>query len=604
MLEERGTVYVAGNPDAYPVEYFDKDSGTYRGILPDLLEEFSQETGIQVEYYHPGEEDQREHLAKNLQVDLVSGYGPGDSLPSRVKELTVFVTQQDGEESSWSLGVTGTAPEELVTELSDFLSTVSQEEITGSLLQEVSVPQSNTSLLWTAVGLALALVMMGTALILVIRKYRKRLNRAQEDLEADAVTGLGNHEYLHHYFHQYVNDNNRILYSLVYFYVDTDRLRRLSSSEETEEFLRYCGAVLQEYTGDADILARVGDRGFVLLKLLGNSEGLPDWITPIFDRVREYTRLFSKPYEVGVYAGVYPLKESDRELDAMLISAKETALLAQREGQDYMICSQGILELIARERQLQAGLEQAFLRKEFLLYLQFYVDAVTKQVVGGEALSRWNHPQRGLLGPDKFVPLMERENMISRLDYYCLEEVCAFLQDLCSQGVETFFISCNVSRATFAAGDFAQRCLEILERYHFPRELLILELTESVSVKDMGQTKANMEALMDSGISVALDDFGEGFTSFYDLQKYPVKGLKLDKGLVDGALTPSGRAILRAMIQVGHELGMTILAEGVENDSQAQALVDLKCDVIQGFRYYVPLPDWEARRRILELFGA
>lgn len=295
MLEERGTVYVAGNPDAYPVEYFDKDSGTYRGILPDLLEEFSQETGIQVEYYQPGEEDQREHLAKNLQVDLVSGYGSGDSLPSRVKELTVFVTQQDGEESSWSLGVTGAAPEELMTELSDFLSTVSQEEITGSLLQEVSVPQSNTSLLWTAVGLALALVVMGTALILVIRKYRKRLNRAQEDLEADAVTGLGNHEYLHHYFHQYVNDNNRILYSLVYFYVDTDRLRRLSSSEETEEFLRYCGAVLQEYTGDADILARVGDRGFVLLKLLGNSEGLPDWITPIFDRVREYTRLFSKP---------------------------------------------------------------------------------------------------------------------------------------------------------------------------------------------------------------------------------------------------------------------------------------------------------------------
>ena len=109
---------------------------------------------------------------------------------------------------------------------------------------------------------------------------------------------------------------------------------------------------------------------------------------------------------------------------------------------------------------------------------------------------------------------------------------------------------------------------------------------------------------MDSGISVALDDFGEGFTSFYDLQKYPVKGLKLDKGLVDGALTPSGRAILRAMIQVGHELGMTILAEGVENDSQAQALVDLKCDVIQGFRYCVPLPDWEARRRILELFGS
>lgn len=602
MLEERGTVYVAGNPDAYPVEYFDRDSGTYRGILPELLVEFSQESGIRVEYYQPGEKDQREHLAENLQVDFVSGYGPGESLPSRVRERIVFVTQQDGEESSWSLGITRAAPEELETELSEFLSAVSQEEITGSLLQEVSAPRSLTPWIWTAAGLGLAFAVAATALILVVRRYRKKLNRAREDLEADEVTGLGNHEYLRRYFRQYINDNNRILYSLVYFYVDTDRLRRLSSSEETEEFLRYCGAVLQEYTGDADILARAGDRGFVLLKLLGGSCGLTTEITPIFSRVREYARLFSKPYEVGFYAGVYPLKESDRELDTMLISAGETALLAQREGKDYLVCSPGILERIAREGQLQAGLEQAFLRKEFLLYLQFYVDAVTKQVVGAEALSRWNHPQRGLLGPDKFVPLMEREKMISRLDYYCLEEVCAFLEDLHSQGVETFFISCNVSRATFAAGDFVQRCQGIIGRYRFPRELLILELTESAAVKDMGQIKANMTALKDSGVSVALDDFGEGFTSFYDLQRYPVNGLKLDKGLVDCVLTSSGRAILRAMVRVGHELGMTIMAEGVETDEQAQVLSDLKCDVIQGFHYCVPLPDWEARRRILELF--
>ncbi|MGI6254935.1 MAG: EAL domain-containing protein [Acutalibacter sp.] len=604
MVEERGTVYVAGNPDAYPVEYYDKDTGTYQGILPDLLEKFSQESGIQVVYYQPGEVDRREHLAKNQQVDLVSGYGEGDALPRRTGEVTAFVVQQDGEEAAWSLGVTPAAPETLEEELEAFFAGVSQEEITGSLLETATAPKPSAALLWTAGGLALALVLVVVALAMVVRRYRKKLTRAQQDLEADPVTGLGNGEYLKRYFRQYVNDKNRILYSVVYFYVDTDRLRRLSSSGETEEFLRYCGAVLEEYTGDTDLLAKVGDRGFAILKLLGGSDELHHWIHPIFDRVREYTRLFSKPYEVGITAGVYPLKEADNNLDEMLVSASETARLAQRDGQDYMVCSQGILERIARESQLQAGLEQAFLRKEFQLYLQFYVDAVSKQVVGGEALSRWNHPQRGTLSPGVFVPLMEREKMISRLDYYCLEEVCAFLEDLYKHGVETFFISCNFSRETFAAGDFVQRCREIVERYRFPRELLILELTESASVKNMDQIKTNMMALEESGVSVALDDFGEGFTSFYDLQKYPVNGLKLDKGLVDCATTPSGRAILRAMIQVGHELGMTILAEGVENDGQAQVLEELNCDVIQGFHYCVPLPDWEARRRILELFPA
>ena len=106
------------------------------------------------------------------------------------------------------------------------------------------------------------------------------------------------------------------------------------------------------------------------------------------------------------------------------------------------------------------------------------------------------------------------------------------------------------------------------------------------------------------GVSIALDDFGEGFTSFYDLQKYQIDGIKLDKGLIDNMFSKSGNAILRAMVQVGHSLNMTILAEGVETDEQAEELKAIGCDVIQGFCFFVPMPDWEAKDRILkEFFG-
>ena len=195
---------------------------------------------------------------------------------------------------------------------------------------------------------------------------------------------------------------------------------------------------------------------------------------------------------------------------------------------------------------------------------------------------------------------MEREKMISRLDYYCLKEVCFFLESLLEKGVDTFFVSCNFSRETFAAADFAQKVQEILNGFTFPRELLILEITESVSVKNTGQIQQNIIELKKFGVRVALDDFGEGFTSFYDLQKYPIDGIKLDKGLVDHIMTPSGASILKAMIQVGHELNMTILAEGVETDEQVCALQEIHCDVIQGFRFSHPLPRWEATEQIIQ----
>ena len=140
------------------------------------------------------------------------------------------------------------------------------------------------------------------------------------------------------------------------------------------------------------------------------------------------------------------------------------------------------------------------------------------------------------------------------------------------------------------------------ERLSFSKRIADFEITESVSTKNISQIQRNIIALKEYGVRIALDDFGEGFTSFYDLQKYPVDGIKLDKGLIDNITTKNGKAILKTMIQVGHELGVTILAEGVETDEQVQTLQKLHCDVIQGFRFCFPLPDWEAKNKVLEQF--
>lgn len=594
-VEEKTLIYVAGNPDAYPLEYFDKDTQTYAGVIPELLAEFSDQSTYEIVYYEADGTDHREELAQQKQVDLFSGYEAEEEQLENTGVVTLFPG-----ENAYTLYFTEAAPDAFQSNLRAYLEQVSPAEVTGLLMASVETPPNTQGMYWTMGAMGAALLVMAAVLLLTVRRYRRRLKESQQNVETDETTGLGNMEYLERYYKQYINDKNRILYQAVYFYVDTDRLRRLSSGQETDEFLRYCAVVLGEYTQDSDILARVSEHGFIMLKLTGGTDKTDAWLTAILDRIHDYAKLYGKPYETNIYAGIYALRAEDRDLNEIIFQASQGAYGAEKEDCRYLCCSKGMMDQFMQERHLRASIEQAFAQKEFQLYIQFYVDAANFAVVGGEALSRWKHPQKGVLLPSMFIPLMEREKMISRFDYYCLKEVCFFLKGLLKEGVDTFFVSCNFSRDTFAAADFVQKVQEIMNGFTFPRELLILEITESVSVRNAAQIRQNIIALKKYGVRVALDDFGEGFTSFYDLQKYPIDGIKLDKGLVDHVTTPIGTAILKAMIQVGHELNMTILAEGVETDEQVRAQQEIHCDVIQGFRFSHPMPQWEANAQIIQ----
>lgn len=601
-MEDKEIIYVAGNPNVYPLEYYDEDAGTYEGVIPELLHQFSQQSNYQLVYYQEGTRDQREQLAKNRQVDLLSGYTQADEAPSHSQPVTVFNAVWEGEQITYQVYVSDVAPEALKGQLESYFASVDEETLSGtSIHAAVQYPAPN-AFYWSLAGLGLLAAALTAAVILLMRRYRKMLRKARQSIETDEVTGLGNAEYLTRYYKQFVNDKNRILYKICYFYVDTDQLRRLSNNEETNEFLRYAATLLQEYTGDSDILARVSDHGFVLVKLSGSAQTDEEWLTLLITRACAYSEKYQKPFEVHLSAGIYSIKASDRDLNEMVFNASQSARAAAQNGVDYMVCSDQVLQQFLEERRLQADIERALTNQEFELYLQFYVDCGSHRIVGAEALSRWQHPEKGLLTPGRFIPMMEREGKISKLDYYSLEKVCTFLEELVGLGIDTFFISCNFSRDTFAAADFVDNCKKIIGQYQFPRELLIFEITESVSSKNISQLQQNTIALKEYGVKLALDDFGEGFTSFYDLQEYPIDIIKLDKSLIDNMGTERGDAILKAMIRVGHELGVTILAEGVETDDQVETITRLQCDLLQGFRFCYPLPRWEAQKKISQLF--
>ncbi len=601
-MEDKVIVYVAGNPSAYPLEYYDADSQSYQGVIPQLLEQFSAESRYDVVYYQPGPVDCRERLVQNCQVDFASGYGEGDTPPAGTQVLPVFRTVYNGTEAAYHVCFTTSAPQELKTDLQTFFTSVSQEHISGILINSADVSATGIGLNLTCGALSLVFAAVIAVLALKLRKSRKKLKTAEHHLDFNQQTGLANIWYLYKHYPEITNDHNRVLYSLVYFYVDTDHLSRLGKFEETEMYLQYSASILQEYTAETDVLVQESDHGFVMLKRSGNLQEIDQWIAPIFERIRAYQSRDGKNFHVNISAGIYPLKAENRDVKEAISYACQGAYQAQFRHDDYVIYSDKMIQKLAEDKRLQTDIEQALEDQQFQLYIQFCVDAKSQRIVGGEALARWNHPQKGVLTPNHFIPLMEREGIISKLDYYCLRKTCAFLENLSRHNVETFFISCNFSRETFAAEDFVDQCKRIIDEYHFPTKLLIFELTESALERNLSQIKQNILDLKAYGISIAIDDFGDGFTSFYDLQHYPMDGIKLDKSLIDNITTKNGYSIVRAITQIGHELGIVTLAEGVESDDQVHALQKMDCDFIQGYRFHFPLPDWDATIKILEQF--
>lgn len=590
------TIYVSGNPELYPIEYYDSADDTFEGAIPEILADFAEKSGYEIIYYEADGKDRREQHFKNMQTDVISGV-EGD-FRSEGETVTIFQTEQGAENITYGLTFTEAAPEQLKEELTSYIEGISDSEKMGLLMSVTNEERDTRTVGKSVIGAAAVLLLAVCILGILLFRFRRQARQTKSRLGYDRVTGLGNREYLEKYYSQFINDHNRVVYSAYYFYVDTERLARLAGREEAEAALRYAGVVLQEFTGELDILARVSQEGIVLLKLTGKDCGHNEWLGTAVNKIRAYSRQFEKPYDIKVWAGVYALKQTDRNLDLIIENARQTAHLACRENVDFLVCSDKMLVRFREEKAIEGDLERALTNGEFQMYVQFYVEAQSGKVCGGEALTRWQHPTKGLLTPGAFIHIMEKTGYISRLDYLMLERACAFLERNFGKEGDGFFLSCNFSRSSFTAEDFVEKCTAIIEKYEFNKKLLTFELTESPDPGDTAQIKKNAERMKEYGIRLALDDFGEGFTSLRDLLNYPIDIVKLDRSMTNSITGGKGQKIVKALIGAWHEMSVKCLAEGVEDEEVLGVLREISCDVVQGYMFYYPLPEQEAERNL------
>jgi len=254
---------------------------------------------------------------------------------------------------------------------------------------------------------------------------------------------------------------------------------------------------------------------------------------------------------------------------------------------------------LQKKQAIEEDMQKALLNGEFLMFLQPKHSIKSGKIIGAEALARWQHPTKGMISPAEFIPVFEENGFILKLDMFIWEEACKRIRSWIDSGISPVPISVNVSREYLQTFDVVEKITELLKKYDIPISLLELEITESVDgigVEDI------VKRMKSAGFTMLMDDFGSGYSSLNMLKTTQFDVLKIDRGFLSEFMeSPRGRKIIEHTISMSQDIGLDIIAEGVETIEQANFLSQCGCDSVQGFYYSKPIPVAEFDKRLVEI---
>ena len=588
------TVYVAGNPALYPLEYYNPSEERYEGIVPLVLERVSADTGLDFCYVSAGTQNVQRRLAKNRQVEMLSAYVPDGQTDAYLSGTQLVLTVAwEGEPVDVCLAFTPIASQELIDAVTQSVQKLSRDELADMVLSYTlgkEAPKNQTWILW-AVGAALALALICIVILLVTMAKRSR--KGKDDGLTDKSTGIGNKDYFKKYYDSYITDKTRSLYYVAHLAFDIRWTNQYLGTEVTERILKTSANTLMEDVRDTDFAARITGGTFAVAFLCNNQTDAAQYIQRLLIQLDR-----NLPEGNAVFrAGVFHLDAKYCSCETALLNAERGYRGAVQTNAAYAFCTQQLLKEAVLEQQLQEQTAAAVKNQEFKPYLQLIVDAQTQKITGAEMLSRWQSPAHGLLTPGKYIAIMEQAGTIADLDYYIFEEACRHLEYWANTGRGELSISCNFSRLTISQTDFAQRLISIASQYTFRRDRFILEITEDIMESNKQAALRNAKECRQFGFRLALDDMGSGYTSFVNLCDYPIDVIKVDRSIVvNSVLMERGSIMIDAIVAMAHKMGIKVVCEGVETDEQDAMVKRVGADLIQGFRYSRMIPLEETDR--------
>ncbi len=439
-----------------------------------------------------------------------------------------------------------------------------------------------------SVYLLTALLMSGA-----IRELLELRKQREYQLFHDLLTGLPNRALLIERLQQQLLRIPRTNESVALLVMDLTDFKAVNDSlghDVGDQLLRQVGPRLVASLRAADTIARLGGDEFAVLLPGTDETGAARVAQKLLAALEQAFPLEGETLDIGASVGIAVAPVHAQQAD-QLLSRADVAMYAAKGSLSGLAVFSAEQERDGAGRlALMADLRRAVDEGELVLYYQPQLDLRTGTVTSVEALVRWMHPKRGLVGPDEFIPLAERTGLIKRLTRTVLTEAIRQARAWELAGLR-MPIAVNLSMRNIHDPQLPQTIAQLLQRWDARPDLLRLEMTETVLAADPDRALQTMDSLRAMGVHIALDDFGIGYSSLAYLSRLPLDEIKIDRSFVVGMIdNESSATIVRATVELGHGLGYAVVAEGVENAETRQRLTALGCDSIQGFLVARPMP--------------
>ena len=432
-----------------------------------------------------------------------------------------------------------------------------------------------------------------------IERNSSRRREAEANLlhmaQHDHLTGLPNRSMLQEQLSRILADAGRRQRGVAVLCCGLDDFKEINeqfSYQSGDSLLVTVADRLRANSGRLGSLARLGGDQFALVQTgVGEPYEAAELAQTILDDL-------SRPFEVGEHTvslratiGITLFPDDGDDAEKLLQKAEQTMMLAKARSRNrYQFYIASLDSEMRVRRELDKELRGALERNEFHLTYQPQVSYATHEVVGVEALLRWQHPERGLVPPDLFIPLAEQNGIIISIGEWVLDQACKQLRVWHDQGFSELRMAVNLSTVQLHHSELSRVVTNLMQRYKLPAHCLEMEVTETGLMEDIAAAASHLNSLKKAGVLIAIDDFGTGYSSLSYLRGLPLDKIKIDKSFVQDVLVDEDDAtIVRAIIQLGRSLNMEVIAEGVESAEQEAYVIAQGCNEGQGYYYSRPL---------------
>ncbi len=423
----------------------------------------------------------------------------------------------------------------------------------------------------------------------------------------DALTETPNRVHFHRKAKEVLMNAEEHGEKVAVLFLDLDRFKKINDSlghYAGDELLHEVAQRLLTAVGKEGFVSRFGGDEFaILIDQAKTTAEMDDIIFRVFKKVSEPIKLQNQEIFITVSIGVSIYPDHGKDIDTLLRNADFALYQTKDAGRNnYFIFENDPSQQTFDRLALETDLRKINISEQLEVFYQLQMDIQTGKVYGTEALIRWNHPEKGLLTPNFFLPIAEETGFIKEIDEWVLAEACRQTQYWRENGHPDLMVSVNVSKSLFESPYFVKTIRNKLDKAGLPPENLILEISENIKITDLRNAARKLQPLREMGITVSLDDFGTGYSSIGQLKRFPIDNLKIDKSFVmETNGNDKDAAIITFIINMANSLNFTIVCEGVETEEQLAFVKKEGCQLAQGYLYSKPVTAAECAQLLEDL---